>query len=392
MMDPLSMPTLLVVDDDPNVAELIRMAASDVGFLAEASDGVDFFAERAVFDLIVLDLHMPGKDGVELIRELAASRSGSAVFLVSGLGGRMLSTAAQLADAHGLRFMGALAKPFSYEDLFEALLGVKNALSTGGGTTSPSQTLVEPGELEAAIDNAQIEAYFQPIISIASGLVVGAESLARWRHPTRGLLLPGTFIPVAEQHDLITKLNWAVLTASVGHVSGLDPKRALPISVNFTASDFEDLELPERVFSLLDGTGVPHAMLNIELTETATIHDLSRTLDTMIRLRMKGVGLWLDDFGTGYSSMEQLRRLPVSALKLDRSFMPSESNWDGNVALLRGLVGMARNLGLPTIAEGVETDRQLAMLRDLGCAEAQGYHIARPMSAAAFTKWMESQE
>ncbi len=367
------------------------MTAADVGFSSSATDSVDFTTLGGHLDLIVLDLHMPGKDGVELIRDLALSRRGTAVFLVSGLGQRMLDTAAELAVAHGLRYMGAMRKPFAYEDLFESLLTVKGELSRPPPSPSSASDYIDVSELESAIERLEIEAAFQPIVSVATGQVVAAECLARWRHPKRGLLVPGRFIPLAERYGLISEVNWAVLSSAVGYLQASDPKRVVPLSVNFSAHDFTELELPDRLAGMLDSAGVQNELINIELTESSMIHDMPRTLDTMIRLRIKGVGLWLDDFGTGYSSMEQLRRLPISAMKLDISFMPKDSNWAASLALFQGLVDMARNVNLPMIAEGVETPRQLEMLRELGCERAQGYLFGRPMPPDVFRQWLDSR-
>jgi len=130
----------------------------------------------------------------------------------------------------------------------------------------------------------------------------------------------------------------------------------------------------------------------VELTESLVIQDPARSLDTMMRLRMKGIGLWLDDFGTGYSSMEQLRRLPVSAVKIDRSFIPGEGNWEGNLALLEGLVELGSRLGLAVIAEGVETESQLEVLRQLKCGFVQGFYLGRPMPAMAFSDCIDRRK
>ena len=382
--------TLLVVDDDPGVAELIRMTAVDVGFRVAvadvAGDFLDFGEKRP--DVIVLDLQMPGLDGVEVIRQLAASATGATVFLVSGLGSRMLASAAELSAAHGLRCLGSMSKPFSYEDLFEALLGVKQVLALDRPKFLPKFREIDPAELEVAIRAGQIHPYYQPIMCLDSGRVVAVEALARWQHPVLGMLQPATFIPLAERSGLVGSLNWAVLSAAMQDMKPVFEQFGVTLSVNFTAGDFADLKLPERVLAALNAAKLPPAFLNIELTEDAVIEDLPKALDSMMRLRMKGVGLWLDDFGTGYSGFDQIRRLPASALKLDRSFMPTDEHWEEQVILFRGLVDLAGKLGLPCIAEGVETPRQLELMRELGCSRGQGFYFGRPMPAKEFAGWM----
>ena len=250
---------------------------------------------------------------------------------------------------------------------------------------------IDPAELETAIQSGQIQPYYQPIVGLESGRVVAVEALARWQHPALGLLQPAAFIPLAERNGLIGGLNWAVLLAALRDIKPVYERFGVALSVNFTAGDFADLTLPERVLAALGAAQLPPQFLNIELTEDAIIEDLSKTLDSMMRLRMKGVGLWLDDFGTGYSCFEQLRRLPVTILKLDRSFIPTDEHWDEHVVLFQGLVDLAAKLGLPCIAEGVETPRQVALMRELGCSRAQGYHFGRPMPAKEFAGWMALQ-
>ncbi len=391
LMNSLAPPSLLVVDDDPSVAEFIHATATDAGFNSTATDNLDVATLGSAPDLIILDLQLPGKDGVELIRELGASNQGARIFLVSGLGRRILATASELATKKGLRVMGALSKPLSYQVLLDALVEARHKLAARAPLPPAPPLGIGPEELEAALERKEIEAVFQPIVDVTTGYVVAGEALARWRHPTLGLLPPSKFVPLAEKHGLIAKVDWAVLSSVVDFLRRIGSKQCVPMSVNFSAREFSDLTLPDRVSALLRRVGVRHDFLNIELTESAMIKDLSRTLDSMMRLRMKGVGLWLDDFGTGYSSMEQLRRLPLSAVKLDISFMPTESNWDANLALLQGLVEMARHLRLPMIAEGVETPRQLEMLWELGCQQAQGFYLGRPMSPDVFLDWIDSR-
>lgn len=384
--------TLLAVDDVPGIAELIRTTASDAGFESKAvTEWTDIdSAGIEALDVIVLDLQMPGKDGIEIIRELAANRKGLAVILVTGLGQRMLATASDLAAKHGLRVMGSLAKPFSYEDLFEMLLQVKNDLGTAV-RHAPAQPDMDPEALRLAILGNEIHVLYQPIVDIQSGAVVGAEALARWQHPALGTLMPAAFIPVADRYGMTAMLNWEVLRTAVREMKRRYGHCKIPVSVNFSADDFSELDLPDRIAEELREAELPATCLNIELTEGSVIRDIQRSLDTMIRLRMKGVGLWLDDFGTGYSSMEQLRRLPLTALKIDQSFTPHEVNGEHNKAILRSLVELSHKLGLPAIAEGVETLPQLVALRELGCDRAQGFYFASPMPADSLLEWLAVQ-
>ncbi len=386
----VALPKLLVVDDDPAVAELIRLTACDAGFDASSSIGnLDLHSALAKPpDLLVIDLQMPGRDGVELIRDLSSAGSQSAVFLVSGLGDRMLSTAVELAEAKGLRVLGSLGKPFSDDELFSSLSKARSAF---GAAVEPAMAekffVFTREELEAALDLGQIEVWYQPIVTVSNGRQVSAEALSRWHHPELGLLPPSAFIPLMQSYGLLGRMNWMVLETVLRDMKAF-PRRPVPISVNFNACDLTDVTMPDRLARAVHDAGLPLDCIKVELTEGNMIEDLPSALDTMMRLRMKGIKLLLDDFGTGYSAMEKLRRLPLSALKIDRSFLPLQPRPEDEV-LLESLVSLAHQMGLPAIAEGVETRAQLELLQRLGCDEAQGYYLAMPMPISQFRCWTE---
>jgi predicted signal transduction protein with EAL and GGDEF domain len=266
--------------------------------------------------------------------------------------------------------------------------GTRRELYTSDADPHHPDRLMLIDELLAGIDAGELVLDYQPTIDLRGGHVVGAEALVRWRHPRRGLLMPADFIPAAEQAGAIGRvtrhvLRRAIETAAGWHANGLP----LRVAVNISARDLLEPDLLDEIDAILEQHRLPADALQLELTETALVTDPDRCGDVLRRLDDKGVGIVLDDFGTGYSSLAHLQQLPVCALKIDRSFVARMLD-DANAALIaRATIEMGRALGLRVVAEGVETRPTLDTLTGLGCHEAQGYHIARPQSEAAFVAW-----
>ena len=242
------------------------------------------------------------------------------------------------------------------------------------------------GDLHRALDEDRLTVAYQPKLDLAAGRVTGVEALARWDHPLLGPITPSVFVPIAESAGLVDRLTDLVLTAALEQAarwqaSGLD----LVVAVNLSARSLDDPTLPDRVGAALAQAGVRPDRLVLEITETSVMGDPVRTLPVLDALAALGVGLSLDDFGTGYSSLAYLQRLPVSELKVDRSFvMALEDPTAGrSVALVGGILALAEGLGLRVVAEGVESTRALTVLRELGCGHVQGFLVSRPVPAHA---------
>ncbi len=238
--------------------------------------------------------------------------------------------------------------------------------------------------LREAIDQEQFELYFQPQINLQSGGMRGLETLLRWEHPDLGTISPGEFIPLAERTGLIAQLSpWvlrqALLQRAAWRAAGFDPGR---VAVNLSARDFGDPTLPERVRGILEQTGETAEGLELEITETMLMERGDAQLNTLKELSNMGITISVDDFGTGYSSLAYLSVLPISLLKIDRSFINSvHYQTDTNASIIRSIVSMAQSLGLDVVAEGVETRWQLDFLKQLRCEVAQGFFLARPAPA-----------
>ena len=243
-------------------------------------------------------------------------------------------------------------------------------------------------DLQEAIASGQLRQFLQPKVSSLDGSLVGAEALVRWEHPERGWLPPGDFIPFAESTGRIRHVTQWMLEQAVARLADWQCRDIdLKLAVNVSTLDLQDDRLPDRVAALLRQHEVPPERLQLELTETGLLADGQDPIRVLEALRAIGVGLSIDDFGTGQSSLAYLQRLPVNELKIDRSFVDGVDADPRRQALLRSIVDMGHSLGLEVTAEGVETEAELAILRQSKCDLVQGYLIARPMAPAAFEAW-----
>jgi len=243
-------------------------------------------------------------------------------------------------------------------------------------------------DLEAALSRREFELDFQPILDIGSGRIVGAEALMRWRSPSRGLVSPENFIPVAEETGLIVQLgDWALRKAC--NVAANWPPD-MRMAVNVSAAQIKSGGFARSVISALAFSGLAANRLELEITETVMMDESDAVLKTLSQLRGLGVRIALDDFGTGYSSLGYLRRFPVDKIKIDRSFTSDLDKRD-TAAIVRTVIGLGAELGITVTAEGVETEAQLDMLRKAGCGEAQGYLIGVPAKAAEVNRLLRSQ-
>ena len=244
-------------------------------------------------------------------------------------------------------------------------------------------------ELRQAVGARELRLYLQPKVDLQTGQVVAAEALLRWQHPQRGLVLPGDFIPFAEQTGFIRQLTAWVIDAAAraaqkAHARGLD----LRISVNLSARDLMDQDLPAKVMAVLQQYGTRPQSLCLEITESAIMDDPQRAMLTLEQLRKLGFWLSIDDFGTGYSSLAYLKRLAVDELKIDKSFVMAMERDLDDAKIVRSTIELAHNLGLTVVAEGIETARTWQLLAALGCDEGQGYYIARPMPEDQLIGWL----
>ena len=239
-------------------------------------------------------------------------------------------------------------------------------------------------ELRRALERQEFELAYQPKFDLASGRACGAEALLRWKHPERGVVAPAEFVPVLEDTGLIVQVGEWVIRRVCEDLKGwmAAGHNAIPIAINLSARQFRQKDLDERIRSLVAAAGVDPALIELEITESQLMQDPEHAIRIMRALRDCGIRIAIDDFGTGYSSLSYLTRLSVKSLKIDRSFVADVFSDRADAAIVRTIIDMAHQLGFTVVAEGVETDRQAAFLREFGCEQAQGYLFARPVPAA----------
>ena len=240
-------------------------------------------------------------------------------------------------------------------------------------------------DLRRALERGEFHLHYQPIVSVTRGRIEAVEALVRWQHPERGLLAPEQFIPLAEETGLIRQLGGWVLRESCRQLGAWQRAdlRNLVMNVNVSARQFADPSLPHEIESAANDAGIRFSDIVVELTESVVMTGAGEPEAILARLAKLGVSICLDDFGTGYSCLSYLHRFPVSALKIDKSFVSRIGARDDRAEIVHTIVAMAQSLGMSVTAEGVETSQQLERVRTLGCAHAQGYYLARPLEPAA---------
>jgi len=375
---------LLVVDDEADICETIAEIAESRGFEVASISDPNLVAEKLdafTPDIIMLDLMMPGTDGVELLRLLVDRVKNAKICLMSGSDTRVLNSARRLGSAHGLDVIAAFEKP----------IDINLLRTTLDSQAAGNNKAVVGVDIAQALSLGQLILYYQPVIEVATRRVKGAEALIRWAHPTRGVLPPADFLddivkeglmPLMTEHVLST----AVLQVAKWHHAGEN----LTVSINLTASSLLELGLPDRITQMCAAHQIPPERLVLEVTETEAMKDVTRTMDVLLRMRIRNIGVSIDDFGTGHSSLRELQRMPFSEMKIDKSFvMDMVSNRDCAV-IVNSIIDLGRNLGLKVIAEGVEDIRIWRMLAERKCDYAQGFYMAKPMPPEEFNRWLTS--
>jgi EAL domain-containing protein (putative c-di-GMP-specific phosphodiesterase class I) len=242
-------------------------------------------------------------------------------------------------------------------------------------------------DLRAAIETRELVLHYQPKVRLADGSHCGSEALVRWKHPVRGLIPPMEFVSLAEEIGLIGPLTYQVVDMAVRQQHEWLASGATPVAINLSARNLYDPGLFKALDGFFGTWGVPRELIHFEITESALVDDPDAARRALFALRDQGAKIYIDDFGTGYSSLNYLVKLPVHALKVDRSFIQQMAKSAEARSVVASIISMAHNLNMKVVAEGVETSEDFGMLRDMGCDEVQGYFIARPLDAVGYEAW-----
>ena len=379
---------VLVVEDHPFQHEYLLNVFSEVGGFQvdtvwDGDEALESLTRRD-YDLLLTDLLMPVMDGVQLIQKIAALKKRPALALMSASSRRMLISAGLAAKNLGMSVVGLISKPVELNAVMR--LKERMAIFRGNGEVDPALAIeVDPQSIVRAMDSDQIQAWFQPKKSLHDGNILSAEALVRWVHPQAGLLLPKDFLSLLIKEGLEEPLLWLMLKKTLQaqrewRRQGWD----IPVSINLPTHLLDDHDLADRLrdYVIADG-GEPRSIV-FELMESSITEELSNYYAGACRLRMMGFGLAQDDFGKGFSSYFNLVSTPLSELKIDRSLVHGCVENENLASALRSLVELSQKLGLTVVAEGVETQAELAFLRRIGCDQAQGFLICGAVSCADF--------
>ena len=389
--------SLLAIDDDLVQRLLICKIATANGCDAVSAssylEAVARLAERK-FDFITLDLSLGERDGIELLRVLADLKCTAKIIIVSGNDQRVLKSTAWIARSMGLNPGATLTKPLNLGLLAEALKSDRREKPLNAYAAHAADDVeITTERLRTAIRNREIVPYFQPKISMATGQIIGCEALARWVRPGFPMVPPGAFLDAVEEYGLMEELTISMLEQSI-EAGQTFQNGACPVSVavNTSASLLTELSLPERIEALLGKYDTPADRLIIEVTETAAMSNVRAATDILVRLRLKGIHLSIDDFGTGYSSLSALAQMPFSELKIDRAFVMSCDHDKDMLKIVNACVGLAKQLNMKTVAEGISSEPLAGILKASGCELGQGFLFSPAIDPVAFRKLVGSRE
>ncbi len=385
---------ILVIDDHDfqrhTIARMLKsLGASEV---LEAENGEEALAllgnpALAQPTIVVCDLDMPQMDGMEFIRHLGKANSGLSVVIASALDSALLGSVEKMSRAYGVRLLGVIEKPLTLERL-QDILARHQLLDTKPPRPATNTPAFTAEQILLGVQNKEMEPFFQPKVNLADGKIVGAEALARWRHPQHGIIGPYAFILPLERSMQIDTLTFLMLEKAARSCHAWrEQEFDITVSVNLSLVSLTDTTLADRILQTVRTAGLDPRHMILEITETAAMTDIAPVLENLTRLRMRGFGLSIDDYGTGFSSMQQLTRVPFSELKIDQSFVTGCANIPSSMVIIESSLSVAKGLSIKSVAEGVETQNDWDALKSMGCDIAQGYFIAKPMEEVVFLEF-----
>src|SRR5471030_2119351 len=356
-----------------------------VGRITQVPDGHNALRN---FDNGIIDLALPGMDGLELIRRLADVKCQAGIIIIGSQSSAVLFSVETMALAYGIDLLGTIAKPVSSAKL-EALIAhyAPQERAQQAQAAAPQFSFAEVGR---GLQAREFDPFFQPKIELETGQVKGLEMFARWRHPEHGVLGPASFMATLEENGRIDFLDWSMIEKSVAACRTLhDQGIPISFSINVDPGTIAHPQFMEQINACLERHRILADYITFEITESAVLTTEPHFLERLLRLRMQGFGLAIDDYGTGRSNLQLLARIPFSELKIDRSFVDGASKKAAIGTVLRSCLGLARSLERRSVAVGVETKQDWDFLQGLGCTYAQGYYIAKPMPVEEFPDWLK---
>ena len=382
--------SLLVVDDQRLDRAIASHAGTQAGLSVSGAESIG--ATRALleagsrFDFVLLDLSLGSEDGLEVLPLIVQFNPTAVVILSSSFDGRVMAASQRVVSDLGLKAAGVLRKPILPTALQRLLRQAPDIAADGHGPA----LAISPEQVRLAIADGQIRPWFQPKTSLQTGVVVGAEALARWVKPDGRTVAPAAFIPIAEHNGLIGALTDAVLAQALQACAGWRRRRPdCLVAVNVSPLLLDDIGIVDRIERQLQKHAVPPGALVLEITENKGIPDTPCATEILTRLRIRGINLSIDDFGTGHSSLLSLVRMPFNEMKIDQAFVREAVFNRDSRKVVRASASLGRELGLNVIAEGVETEVMAQLVRDAGVHVGQGWLYGRAVPPEIFVADLE---
>lgn len=382
---------VLIIDDDERVLKYMSRMVQQGGFEAVVSTTIkpNLLTGLGFSDFIFVDMQMPGMDGIQVLEVLSRHAVKSRIVPMSGSHVAVLETAERIAKRNGLSVAGFLTKPFRQAELSRILEEAPGELhGQKGHWPLPSEINIE--DVVFGLERGQFDTYLQPIVNLATRKPIGYEALARWQSEKFSLVSPDRFIGLAAQNGVLPLLTQQLANRALTYSAALKARGApWKVSLNLGMEDFVDNALPEKLAALVSRHGLPAHSLTVELTESSATQNETRLLEILARIRLKDIDLAIDDFGTSYSSLERLAWIPFTSLKIDMRFISEITTSNTARIIVESAIKLAKRLKLNTVAEGIETEDQLKVLKDMGCDRGQGWLFARPMEFQSAMDWVE---
>jgi EAL domain-containing protein (putative c-di-GMP-specific phosphodiesterase class I)/DNA-binding NarL/FixJ family response regulator len=388
---------ILVVEDDifqrSIIVDLLRSLG--VNAITEAGDGHEALdclraQDEKKIDLVISDLKMPKMDGMELLRCIGQEHRDIEIVILSSLDKKLLSAVYRISEIYQLNLLGAYKKPIGLKQLKNILVNSGQVKQVAKPTNDTNQFSFTLEEILEGIQNRQFTPYLQPKVNLNTGLIVGAEALARWIHPEHGLIPPYAFISILEANNKIDNLTFLMLKECASIYSMfLKKSHNLHIAVNLSLVSLNDPDIARRITSTVIENGGNPKHFTLEITESTAMADAPVALENLARLSMNDFTLSVDDYGTGYSNLQQLTRINFGELKIDRSLVQGFSDSEAMQVIAASNIEMAHKLNMKCVAEGIETKEDWEQLRKIGCDIGQGYFIAKPMNLIDFYHFVD---
>ncbi len=376
---------VMVIDDHPLQTTLLTHALRKHNAHVTSFNCVDEAIEcvrTTQFDVIFCDIMMPGKDGVDMMELLNHINYQGKVVIVSAMDLTMISALQAMCADFSFDVVGKLRKPYDQDEVADIIRNIHKEFDKQEAA-STSQIVVDDQEFLFSLGEGRVKNYYQPLINTKTGEVLGYEALARWHHPVHGVLAPSYFLSIVDRCDLSKELFEAVLSNAISDIKnyGITQK----VSVNTDQTNLEDRSFASYVLQQCHQNGINPEQLTIEITERDTFQASASLYKNLLKLRMNGVTVSIDDFGTGSSTFEKLAQLPFNELKIDRAFIDGVDCDPKKRNIVAAIRALAKSLNIPVVAEGVEDEATMKVMREYGIDLCQGFYINKPMPLEAIT-------